>query len=98
MVVRLACRGPGAPCVVLGCCCARVTRKGVGQRDLTVHLSLPNAPRFCPAASYFGQVCSTGLSEEGTECIMGEPQGGAGHHGWENPVGGPYEQRSIKFG
>jgi len=114
-------------------------------------------------ASYFGQVCSTGLSKDGTECIMGEPQvgetlslvlletdtlsflssrdvshctsylfhslirlefllcspslnlsalatypipmdviadlqGGAGHHGWENPMGGPYEQRSIKFG
>jgi hypothetical protein len=41
-----------------------------------------------PEASYFGQICSTGLSHEGTECIMGEPQGGAGHHGWENPVGG----------
>ena len=27
-------------------------------------------------ASYFGQVCSTGLSAEGTECIMGEPQVG----------------------
>jgi hypothetical protein len=25
-------------------------------------------------ASYFGQVCSTGLTKEGTECIMGEPQ------------------------
>ena len=51
-----------------------------------------------PVASYFGQVCSVGLSEDGTECIMGEPQGGAGHAAWENPVGGPYEQRCIKFG
>jgi hypothetical protein len=28
-------------------------------------------------ASYFGQVCSTGLTKEGTECIMGEPQVGS---------------------
>ena len=31
-------------------------------------------------------------------CAVCCVQGGAGHHGWENPIGGPYEQRSIKFG
>ena len=30
--------------------------------------------------------------------VIADLQGGAGHHGWENPMGGPYEQRSIKFG
>jgi len=47
-------------------------------RDATLSLKwygfLTCGCSFWAAASYFGQVCSVGLSDAGTECIMGEPQ------------------------
>ena len=36
-------------------------------------------------------------SPGGDQCIIGEPQGGAGHGAFTNPMGGPYAQRMMAF-
>jgi len=40
-------QGPGAPCVVSGCCCARDTSMGARRRDLTVRLFATRTAGLC---------------------------------------------------
>ena len=74
-LIALRARWRACRCGACTLCGPRCTRKQGGNFHAKAKIELSGAGYA--EASYFGQVCSTGLTKEGTECIMGEPQVGS---------------------